>query len=164
MCWREAPLPSSTLASPAVIMEFWFSRGKREYQAGSNMENKATYILVKFKVQNPNCQQQCLVGGQSCNRLGCSVPGRNAACTARMAVVSICQSTLPTHPLWIRATSLWGLTEPLELLHLCKCRAQLRVEILKMWLFLQVRFQQNIPSELTSTGFPPSNGHPKEAG
>lgn len=160
----EAPLLSSTLASPAVIMEFWFSCGKREYQAGRNMKNKTTYGLVKFNVQNPNCQQWCLVGGQSCNRLGCSVPGRNAACTARMAGVSICRSTLPSHPLWTRAVSLWGLTEPLELLHLCKCREQLKVEILKTCLFLQVMFQQNIPSELTSTDFLPSNGHPKEDG
>lgn len=57
-------------------------------------------------------------------------------------------------------------TEPSELLnrplHLCKCRAQLSMEILKMRLFLQVMFQQNIPSELTPTGFLPSNGHPKE--
>lgn len=47
-------------------------------------------------------------------------------------------------------------------LHLCKCKAKSRMEILKMCLFLQVMFQQNIPSELTSTGILPSSGHPKQ--
>lgn len=72
--------------------------------------------------------------------------------------MSICKGTLPTHPPWIRAMSLWGFTEPLE----GKRRAQLRMQIFFKCLFSQVMFQQNIPSELTSTGFLPSNVHPKE--
>lgn len=104
MCWMGASLPSSPLASscPGVLVFPW-EKGIPGWQ---QHENKTAYSLAKTKIQNPNCQQRCLAGGQSCNRLGCSMLGRNAACTglcpARMAVVPIYKSTLPTHPLWIR--------------------------------------------------------------
>lgn len=65
-------LPSSisSITSRHHALGFWLSRGKREYQAGSNLEIKI-YSLVKIKIQDANFQawQQCAVEDSPADRL-----------------------------------------------------------------------------------------------
>lgn len=143
-----SPILPISIPSSHRAPEFWFSHGKREYQAGSNMKIKQpiAWSKLKFKIQTAS---------SSAWREDGPATGWGAACQAGMQPVQgcvqpgwqWCPSAGAPCPLWIRARSLQRLMEPLELLsrplYLCKCRARLKMEILKMWFI----FTGDIPAE-----------------
>lgn len=81
----------------------------------------------------------------------------------------VCSNMQPAHRLRVRATSLQELAGQLYFnlrycIDPCSFVSAGQNEgwiFFKMYLFLQVVFQQNSPSALTSTGILPSDGHPK---